>query len=54
MIRCFFLFEEKSIILLRWFELKNKYIIILFIVIGIFISSLITIYALNKIQPEKL
>lgn len=53
MIRCFFLFEEKSIILLRWFELKNKYIIILFIVIGIFISSLITIYALNKIQPGK-
>ncbi|TDM24298.1 hypothetical protein [Macrococcoides canis] len=33
--------------------MKNKYIIILFIVIGIFISSLITIYALNIIQPGK-
>lgn len=33
--------------------MKNKNIIIFFIIIGIFISSIITVYALNKIQPGK-
>lgn len=33
--------------------MNNKYLIILFIVIGVFVSSLISIYALSVIQPGK-